>query len=67
MADDTCFNVCLILLSLFLPVTVLLKDGLGLQFILNILLFIFGALPGIIHAIWVCFVRVPKESSLPGP
>ncbi|CEF65002.1 Proteolipid membrane potential modulator family-containing protein [Strongyloides ratti] len=68
MVDDTCYKVCLILLALFLPpVAVLIKDGIGLQFILNILLFIFGALPGIVHAIWVCFVRVPEENQLQGP
>uniref|UniRef100_A0A0K0FP96 YqaE/Pmp3 family membrane protein n=1 Tax=Strongyloides venezuelensis TaxID=75913 RepID=A0A0K0FP96_STRVS len=67
MADDTCYNICLIFLALFLPpVAVLIKDGIGLQLVLNILLFIFGALPGIVHAIWVCFVRVPEDGPQPG-
>lgn len=43
-----------ILLALFLPpVSVLLSQGIGLQFILNILLTILGVLPGSIHALWL--------------
>ncbi|QEM83081.1 MULTISPECIES: YqaE/Pmp3 family membrane protein [Halomonas] len=47
-------DVVRILLAILLPpVGVFLQVGLGLQFWLNILLTIFGYIPGIIHAIWV--------------
>jgi uncharacterized membrane protein YqaE (UPF0057 family) len=43
-----------VLLSIFLPpVAVLLKEGVGTQFLLNILLTLIGWLPGVIHALWV--------------
>lgn len=35
------------------PLGVFLQVGLGLHFWLNILLTIFGYVPGIIHAVWV--------------
>lgn len=35
------------------PVGVFLQVGLGLQFWLNILLTLFGYIPGIVHAIWI--------------
>ena len=47
-------DIVRILLAILLPpVGVFLQVGLGLQFWLNILLTIFGYIPGIIHAIWV--------------
>lgn len=43
-----------ILLALFAPpVAVLLTTGLGLQFLLNIVLTLFAVLPGSIHALWL--------------
>lgn len=43
-----------ILLVIFLPpVAVLLKVGIGLHFVLNIILCILGWVPGIIHAAWI--------------
>ncbi len=43
-----------ILLSILLPpIGVLLQDGLGLQFLLNILLTILGYIPGLVHAIYI--------------
>lgn len=43
-----------ILLAIFLPpLGVLLEEGVGLQFIINIILTLLGWLPGVIHAFWV--------------
>ena len=39
------------------PLGVFLQVGIGLHFWLNILLTIFGYLPGIIHAIWIILRR----------
>ncbi len=47
-----------ILLAIFLPpVGVFFEVGLGLHFWINILLTVFGFVPGIIHAIYVIFSR----------
>ncbi|WP_224406804.1 YqaE/Pmp3 family membrane protein [Afifella sp. IM 167] len=47
-----------ILVAIILPpLGVFLQVGLGLQFWLNILLTIFGYVPGIIHAIWIILRR----------
>lgn len=47
-------SVLMILLIIFLPpVAVLIKHGLGLQFLLNILLTLIGWLPGVVHAFWL--------------
>ncbi|MBY9066005.1 YqaE/Pmp3 family membrane protein [Hyphomonas sp. WL0036] len=47
-------SLLMILLTIFLPpVAVLIKEGLGLQFLLNVLLTLIGWLPGVIHAFWV--------------
>ncbi len=35
------------------PIGVLFTVGFGLQFILNVVLTLFGYIPGLIHAIWV--------------
>ncbi|KCZ50832.1 YqaE/Pmp3 family membrane protein [Hyphomonas pacifica] len=44
----------MILLTIFLPpVAVALKEGIGLQFVLNLILTLIGWLPGVIHAFWV--------------
>ena len=43
----------IIIAILLPPLGVFLQVGFGGQFFLNILLTIFGYIPGIIHAIWV--------------
>ncbi|MEM8551940.1 MAG: YqaE/Pmp3 family membrane protein, partial [Pseudomonadota bacterium] len=35
------------------PVGVFLTVGLGLQFWINIVLTLFGYIPGIVHAVWI--------------
>ena len=47
-------NIVFILLP---PLGVFLQVGLGLHFWLNILLTLFGYLPGIIHAVWIILRR----------
>ncbi len=47
-----------ILLAIILPpLGVFLQVGLGLHFWLNILLTIFGYVPGIVHAVWIILRR----------
>ena len=47
-------NLIRILLAIFLPpVGVLLTVGLGWPFWINILLTLFGYIPGIVHAVWI--------------
>ena len=47
-------NIVRILLALFLPpIAVLVTTGIGLQFLLNILLTLLGFLPGCVHALWL--------------
>ncbi|RDI57934.1 YqaE/Pmp3 family membrane protein [Microvirga subterranea] len=47
-------NLIRILLAILLPpVGVFLTVGFGGQFWLNILLTIFGYIPGIVHAVWI--------------
>lgn len=51
---ETFMDVVRILLAILVPpVGVFLQVGIGVHFWLNILLTIFGYIPGIIHAIWV--------------
>lgn len=48
------FNLIRIILSVIVPpVGVFLKVGLGLQFWINIVLTLFGYIPGLVHAIWI--------------
>lgn len=43
-----------VILAIFLPpLGVLIKRGLDAQFVINILLTLFGWLPGIIHALYI--------------
>ncbi len=52
------FDVVRILLAIFLPpVGVFLEVGLGIHFWLNIVLTIFGYVPGIIHAVYIILTR----------
>ena len=47
-------SILMILLPfLFPPVPVALKEGIGTQLLLNVLLTLIGWLPGVIHAFWV--------------
>ncbi len=47
-----------ILLAIFLPpIAVLVTEGIGLQFLLNILLTLLGGIPGMVHALWIIMRR----------
>ncbi len=46
--------ICAILLP---PLGVFLQVGIGLHFWINIVLTLFGYIPGIIHAIWVIVTK----------
>ena len=47
-------SLLMILLTNFLPpVAVALKEGIGVQFLINLVLTLIGWLPGVIHAFWV--------------
>lgn len=51
-------SVVMIIVCLLLPpLGAALARGIGLQFILNILLTLFGYLPGQVHALWLAFNR----------
>ncbi len=51
-------NIIRVILAILLPpVGVFLTVGLGLHFWLNILLTIFGYIPGIVHAVWIISSR----------
>jgi len=52
-----CGEFFLCLLAVFLsPVAVLIKKGCGCEFLVNIILFVLGIVPGIIHA-WFCILK----------
>ena len=55
MADDLTTNkLLLVIIAFFLPpLAVGLKEGVGGQLILNIILTILFWLPGFLHALWV--------------
>lgn len=47
-------SLLMILLTIFLPpVAVAVKQGIGVQFLINLVLTLIGWLPGVIHAFWV--------------
>lgn len=47
-------SLSMILLTFFLPpVAVALTQGVGWQFVLNVVLTVTGWLPGVIHALWI--------------
>jgi uncharacterized membrane protein YqaE (UPF0057 family) len=57
-------NILRVIFAILLPpVGVLLTVGFGMQFWINILLTIFGYIPGIVHAVWIISAR-PKERQL---
>jgi len=45
------------------PLGVFLQVGLGGQFWLNILLTLFGYVPGIVHAVWIIATRGPRNNA----
>ena len=54
-------NVVRIILAILLPpLGVFLTVGLGLHFWLNIVLTIFGYIPGLVHAIWVIATKANR-------
>jgi len=46
-------SLALVLAILLPPVGVLVKEGLNIQFLINIVLTLFGYIPGIVHALYV--------------
>lgn len=47
-------SLVMILLTIFLPpVAVAIKEGIGVQLLINIVLTLIGWLPGVVHAFWV--------------
>ena len=57
-ATATSSDVLKILLAILLPpLGVLMEVGLGLQFVLSIILTILGYIPGIIHALYIILTR----------
>ncbi len=56
--DSLLGDILKILLAVILPpLGVLLEVGLGLHFWLNIILTLFGFVPGIIHAVYIIVTR----------
>ena len=57
-ATATGGDILRIILAILLPpLGVFFQVGLGLHFWLNILLTLFGYVPGIIHAVWITATR----------
>jgi uncharacterized membrane protein YqaE (UPF0057 family) len=54
MAEGIAANkLVMILLAIFLPpIAVAIKDGIGLMFVISIVLTLLGGLPGVIFALW---------------
>jgi uncharacterized membrane protein YqaE (UPF0057 family) len=51
---ENTMSLLTILLTIFLPpVAVAMKEGIGGQFVINVVLTLIGWLPGVIHAFWV--------------
>ena len=47
-------KILLIILAILLPpVAVFLKKGAGMDLVINVVLWILGIIPGVIHALWV--------------
>lgn len=58
-------DVIRIILAIILPpLGVFLQVGLGAQFWINILLTMFGYIPGIIHAVYIIITR-PQTEGVP--
>lgn len=56
-SSSTADLVRLVLTVLLPPLGVFLEEGLGVQFWLNVLLTLFGYVPGLVHGLWVVAVR----------
>ena len=53
MSDINENTLIMVLLAIFLPpVAVALKDGLGLMFVISIVLTLMAGIPGMIFALW---------------
>ena len=54
VSDGDTYRIVALFFGLFFPpIAVLMVDGLTLQLLINILLTLFGFLPGIVHAFWI--------------
>lgn len=54
MSSSSTGDILRILLSVLLPpLGVFLEEGLGTQFLINIVLTLLGYIPGLVHAIWI--------------
>lgn len=54
MADATTSKLLLVIIAVLLPpLAVGLKEGVGGQLILNIILWLLFYVPGLLHALWV--------------
>jgi uncharacterized membrane protein YqaE (UPF0057 family) len=54
MASSNSADLVRIIVSILLPpLGVFLEEGIGTQFWINVLLTLFGYVPGLVHAIWV--------------
>lgn len=57
-ARSTDADILRVLLAILLPpLGVFLQEGLKTQFWINVILTLFGYVPGIIHAVWVILRR----------
>lgn len=57
-ADSTIGDLLKIIIAIILPpLGVLLESGLGKDFIINVILTLFGFLPGVIHAVYIIATR----------
>ena len=64
-AKEITMDILRILLSILLPpVGVALQVGITTQFWINVLLTLFGYIPGIIHALWVILSRKDAPSGV---
>lgn len=52
-SNDSADFLRVVLSVLLPPVGVFLQEGLGTQFWLNVLLTLFGYIPGLVHAVWI--------------
>jgi uncharacterized membrane protein YqaE (UPF0057 family) len=56
--EESTLDLLRIVIAVLLPpLGVFLEVGIGLQFWINIVLTLFGYVPGIVHAVWVILSR----------
>ncbi|VDN53461.1 unnamed protein product [Dracunculus medinensis] len=61
-----CVTVCeLIFIIIFPPIAILIARGCDVHFFINIVLTIIGWIPGVIHAIYICFYYEPPGTAHP--